>query len=394
MTEKIKKIRGKRKFMQLWEIQNFSNIILNHHKDYDSNANFKNENLQLLFNYMNGNNIPQGNIFNLIKTKTKKININDLNEFVDNYQKQNMNFYRGFNFYISKNKFASDYEKNPTIQYGGGEFTTNLKSFDPSLNYSYIIKYYKIDNKDKTHKNRKEIVITSDGSDPSYNKICISLSYESKNKLDIVSLSSESKCYTIKDENNNEITNQRLNSGTVMMYIIISFAKKHKFKSITLLDKAESVCVACSHSGRQSDTQKELIKYNMAYVGTLCDGHPWYYKFGFNYINIHEHDKVFNNKNKLLQIKTSDFSFEQIMTCFMKTCVDFKKYDYFTDIGFIHDLNKFPQIYTETKDKCIVEFFKLMREKCCSIMSIMALPFFYLIQLELYCEREMILYLE
>ncbi len=380
MTEKIK---DEHKILKLWQIQNFSNIILNHHKEYDSNTNFKNENLQLLFNYMNNNKIQQGLIFDLVKTKIKKIDVNDLNNFISNNQEQTMNFYRGFNFYISKNKFASEYEKNPTIQYGGGEFTTNLKSFDPSLNYLYTIKYYKTNSNNEINK-RKEIVITSEGSDHNYNKLCISLSYESKDKLDVVSLSSESKCYTIKDENGNEITNQRLNSGTIMMYIIMSYAKRHKFKSITLLDKAEFTC----------NTQKEPIKYNMAYVGTLCDGHPWYYKFGFKYKSINDHNKVFNNKNKLLTIKTSDFPFEQIMSIFMKTCIDFEKYGYFTDIGFIHDLNKFPQIYAEAKDKNIMEFFKLMREKCCIIMSIMALPFFYLMQLEIYAEREMILYLE
>lgn len=144
MTEKIK---DKHKILKLWQIQNFSNIILNHHKEYDSNTNFKNENLlqsfasltseacdrlgnrpdkfalrakQLLFNYMDNNKIPQGLIFNLVKTKIKKIDVNDLNEFISNNQDQTMNFYRGFNFYVSKNKFASEYEKNPTIQYGGG----------------------------------------------------------------------------------------------------------------------------------------------------------------------------------------------------------------------------------------------------------------------------------
>jgi hypothetical protein len=324
---------------RLSDIDNFANIILNHNKD----PNFKNKNLHYLYRYMYNNKINGNHIYSLIKTKEKNININNIKQIHQIYQTQ---------------------------QFGGSTFTTDLSSFDPNLNYKYTIKYYK-----STGNNKKEIIVESVQTEQSTNYTdCISVAYENKDKLDIVTLKSAKTCYTITDTNNNIVTNQRNNSGTIMMYIILSYAKKHKFKSITLLDKAEYIC----------ETEKEKIKYNMSYVGTLCDGQPWYYKFGFKYQNIYEHNKVINNKNKLLEIKTSNYSFEEIMTLFMKTCIELNKYNYFTDKEFIHDLNRFPQVYVETKDKCIMEFFKLMREKCCSILAVMELSFFYLLNLEIY----------
>jgi hypothetical protein len=144
---------------------------------------------------------------------------------------------------------------------------------------------------------------------------------------------------------------------------------------VKLIDKAEYTC-ACNLSTEDAgDTQKEPLKYQLAFVHTLTDGYPWHR----------------NNKKKLEQIKTSDYPFEIFMNIFMKYCIKTNKYKYFNNKEIIHDLNRFIEAYTNNKNKCITEFFTEATMKSCSIISIIYSDIYRLLNLETYYHPEMII---
>lgn len=128
---------------------------------------------------------------------------------------------------------------------GGNTFITNIDKF------TYTIKYLKSNENDK-----RIIIIDSDQIEGN----CITLKYNKGSSiLEIVAINSLLKCYST----NNELDIDA-KSGSIMMKIIINFAKHYKFKSIILDDVSTYKC----------DTEKKNIYYNLSRVHTLCYGQP------------------------------------------------------------------------------------------------------------------------
>jgi hypothetical protein len=248
---------------------------------------------------------------------------------------------------------------NNDVQFGGDSFKTTIGEF------IYEIDYY------KTKENNKRFIFIDSKS---VEGNCITLSYESKDILNIVAINSLSKCYLSTEKLDLDNKN-----GTIMMNIIINFAKKYKFKSIILDDRSTYYC----------ETEKKKIMYNLSYVHTLSSGEPWYYKFGFRYISSHQ--RVEYNKKILNQLHLIDFPLEFFMKIIMNNVIQTSKYSYFEDKETINDLYRFVDLYCLNKDKSLMDFFSVVSKNSCIIMSLLANDIFDKLNLKHYVDTKMIL---
>ena len=167
-----------------------------------------------------------------------------------------------------------------------GTFKTKINE------YKYDINYYDIVESNKT------IIIFGYDSDP--DKYCISVKIDKSEPeiLTIITVESLNQCYKTNDKSDLE-----RKKGSVLMQIIIKWAIQHNYKKIYLDDVSTYKC----------DTEFQTIYYDMKHVHTLTDGYPWYYKFGFRFVNKLDKSKVKSNYEKLKSIKTSDIKFTEII---------------------------------------------------------------------------------
>jgi len=95
---------------------------------------------------------------------------------------------------------------------------------------------------------------------------CAQLSYISKsNIINIESLNGLKSCIQLKNNKLKKVNKQ----GTMLVYAIINWSKKKKFKKITLKDISRVKC----------DESKLQLSYSLYVVHTLQYGYPWTISF-------------------------------------------------------------------------------------------------------------------
>ena len=238
-----------------------------------------------------------------------------------------------------------------------GIFKTKLN------NHKYEINFYDIKETDKT------IIMFNYSSD--LDNYCISAKVEKNNPdiLTIITLESLPNCYQTSDK-----TDLERKKGSILMQIIIKWAKQNNYKKIYLDDTSTYKC----------STQFQTIYYDLKHVHTLTDGYPWYYKFGFRFVNLKDNEKVKINYNKLKLIKTSDIKFVDIIKCIAKYTIDDNKYKYFNDKETIINLYNLTDLYETNYNENIMKFFKNVSKESCIMMSLLWNYIFNLLKLNKY----------
>ena len=268
------------------------------------------------------------------------------------------------NFFATNNnipKLKNDIILNKTYN---GIFKTKINE------YKYEINYYDVIESNKT------IIIFGYESDP--DKYCISVKIDRTEPdiLTIITIESLNQCYKTDDKFDIE-----RKKGSVLIQIIIKWAKINNYKKIYLDDISTYKC----------DTEFQTIYYDMKHVHTLIDGYPWYYKFGFKFINKIDKSKVKSNYNKLKLIKTSDIKFTEIIVAITKYTIDDSKYKYFSDKETILNLYSLTTLYESYYDSNIMDFFKEISRKSCIMMSLLWNYIFPILHLEKYETNKMVL---
>ena len=254
------------------------------------------------------------------------------------------------------------------------EFVLSMKYngiFKTKINdHKYEINYYDIVESNKT------IIMFGYDSDP--DKYCISLKVDKSEPdiLHIISVESLEQCY--KSTNKSDFNKKK---GSVLMQIIIKWAKENNYKKIYLDDISTYKC----------DTENQTIYYDMKHVHTLTDGYPWYYKFGFKFVNKLDRIRTKENYNKLKLIKTSDISFVNIIRCITKYTIDDSKYKYFSDKETIINLHNLTSLYEKHYESNIMLFFKKVSYESCIMMSLLWNYVYELLGLDKYQTQTMVL---
>jgi len=229
--------------------------------------------------------------------------------------------------------------------------------------HKYEINYYDIVESNKT------IIMFGYSSDP--DKYCISVKIDNLEPeiLTIITVESLSQCYLSDDKLDIE-----KKKGSILMQIIKKWAEDNKYKKILLDDVSTYRC----------DTENQTIYYDMKHVHTLTDGYPWYYKFGFKFINKVDRSKVKSNYARLKSINTSYIKFTKIIECITKYTIDDSKYKYFADKETILNLYSLSTLYDKYYDSNIMIFFKEVSKQSCIMMSLLWNYIFPLLKLEKY----------
>lgn len=140
-----------------------------------------------------------------------------------------------------------------------------------------------------------------------------------------------------------------------LMKIAIEICKQSKIKTIYLTDRAYYSC----KSYYSCDSKHTL---NLKYANTLTSGQPYYYKYGFKFVNEDDHLKVKLNRKKLDKIKTSDIKINKLVKLI-------KSYENKFEItsGLLNDIVK---LYNENLELNVKVFFSLIKYKYCVLFSL------------------------
>jgi hypothetical protein len=187
---------------------------------------------------------------------------------------------------------------------------------------------------------------------------CASLVINFTDKIaEIADLRSDKTC--IKNKNNDE--NKKIMAS--LMHIIIGISKSSGMKLIRLSDHSYHNCANSKY------------KFNLDIANTITDGEPYYYKYGFIYEDINEHKIVKKNKEKLINLKTKDISFDLLKNIIIKEVKNKQK-----------NINKLIEqvknIYDKYLDDNIMNFFKKLKYSSCVLFSLIHSELILLLKLK------------
>jgi hypothetical protein len=286
------------------------------------------------------------------------------NTFLELTHKYYGDYYYGLNYFrlknfIKDNKINND-EQYKLSQYGGNKYSTIINDIE------FTIDYFINDNED-----HKIIFIYDKNNTNISNRNCAQLYFSNNDELKIVVLNTPRKCLKFK----NELVDDKLKYGEIMIKLIINYAKQNNFKIITLDDDSKFYCI---------DSLYEL-SYELRHVNILTTGYPWYYKFGFKYINKDDHNKVKSNKKKLDKLLTKDLPFEILLSLILETINDNNLYNLLGDNrkSANKTLIKISKLYMQKKDSQIYDFFYIFSRSYCDIISKIYRELFEILNLEL-----------
>ena len=182
-------------------------------------------------------------------------------------------------------------------------------------------------------------------------KHCALLSYSDNQILNILLIKTNSDC--IRSNNQKQIEK----CGSILLKIIIQFAKTNGFRKIVLEDGSNFYCKD------EHNMYFDLIKGK-----TLTDGVSFYIKYGFKYLD--EDDNIIYMKNKSIMdnLKTSDINIEQFIRLIFRKLIPV--YKIYTNKDFIADINLILESHLELIDKPLYEFIKRVSYNCCIIFSL------------------------
>jgi hypothetical protein len=202
------------------------------------------------------------------------------------------------------------------------------------------------------------------------------LSYQNKDNIYVKIMAYSYDCIKIDNRHKDDIFN-----GTILIKMIIKFAKTYEFKNIILDDKSYYTC------NRNINSK---IVYQMKYVHTLTKGIPYYSKFGFVFNDNKNQEKLEFNKNRITNMKIEDISLDSLIHMIVKIIVH-KSYQKIYDYDFIQDI----YLIIESYDKytVLMDFFNYITYNHCHIMAMIYLELFESLGLKTYNSDEMILVL-
>lgn len=181
-------------------------------------------------------------------------------------------------------------------EYKEDDISYNVEIYEPEYSEDeYIVKYIYI------YKTETDI------SEP----YCCVLTYYNNDTIKIDIIETPVKCIKINEINkckSKELITNKYKYGDILMKLIIKFAKERGFKEIILEDRSIFNCL---------DTNYKL-KYSLKNVHILTTGYPWYYKYGFKFVDKEIHNYVKKNNKIIKQINTKDISFKKFIKLIKK----------------------------------------------------------------------------
>jgi hypothetical protein len=292
------------------------------------------------------------NLFGIFRKHFGNKKFYDNLQYITQYANNN-NLPKSSNNYILSNTY-------------GGNFKTKIN------NHKYEVNVYDV--KDIG----KKIVMFNYSSKSDPDNYCVSLKIDDSEPtiLHIITIESVKQCYKTDDQNDFE-----KKKGSIMMQIVIKWAKTNNYKEIYLDDTSTYRC----------DTEQKKIYYDMKHVHTLTSGYPWYYKFGFKFVNLNDANSVKQNYDKLKNVKTSDITFQQIIKCITLNTITNNKYKHFSDKETIINLHNLTQLYDKHLNDNIMIFFNEVTRNACIMMSLMTSEIFETLKLQEYKTTSMYL---
>jgi hypothetical protein len=246
------------------------------------------------------------------------------------------------------------------IQSGG--YNYEYKENDISYNVEIYENEYNKSDSDYEYIN-KYIYIYKTILDPNSSYCCL-LSYYNNDILHIDVLETPVKCIKINMMNNyisRDLINTKYKYGDIMMKIIIKIAKEKGFKQIRLEDKSMFNCL----------DSKNKLKYSLKNVHILTHGYPWYYKYGFKFIDKDYHKAVKFNYNTIIKLKTKDIIFDKFIKLIEKKITNSKEI-YINDSIIFNDIiiDDIKLIYNNHSDDNICKFFDEFTHEHCELMTL------------------------
>jgi hypothetical protein len=212
---------------------------------------------------------------------------------------------------------------------------------------------------------------------------CALLTYISKSDvINIESLNGLKSCINLKSDKLNDAYKQE----TMLVYAIIDWSKKKKFKKITLNDIARVKC----------DDSKLQLTYSLFKVHTLQYGYPWYWKFGFRYISNINNKYIKKNIKIMDDLMTEQMPFEKIINILLTKIINenYIKNKIIEPDNFILKIKLLTDIYNKHMNNKAYEFFKEITLKFCEFMVFIDEDIFKSLKLHLtnnYDKMELIL---
>jgi hypothetical protein len=279
--------------------------------------------------------------------------------------KQRLYFYECYDRHFFRSHHIGMMSKFKLIQSGG----YNYEYKEDNITYNVELYENEYDKTDSDYEYINKYIYVYK-SVPDIKAPCCVLSYYDNKTLHIDVLETPVKCIKINEinqEQSKELINTKYKYGDIMMKIIIKIAKERGFKNIKLEDKSTFNCL--------DSTNK--LKYSLKNVHILTRGYPWYYKYGFKFMDKDTHNDVIDNNTKIMNMKTSDIIFDKFIK-FIKKSIDSSIEIYKdTPINFNqYVIDDIKQIYENNQNNNISMFFNEFTLKHCDLMSLIYIRLF------------------
>jgi hypothetical protein len=282
------------------------------------------------------------------------------------YKKNNIDIH---DEYIKSDLTDNNHNSN-TIQkqIGGDTFIKKIKDI------SYTFDYYKSKSEDNFNNaiiiKRDSTTEQSNNDEYSQTKHCALLLYNNKEILKLAFLNMHSDCYKSigKDK-----------SGSILLKLIINFAREQGFKKIILSDQSLFNCKDNEYG----------VRYEIKYLHTLTHGYSWYSKYGFKFIGKEEQEIFIHNKTILDKIKTKDYPLDILIRIIMRKIVDSKIHSIMSNYNYLDSINNIINIYDQLAEKQFYEFMKIITKNYCFIVSFIYKQIYDSLNLKEYPTSEM-----
>lgn len=185
---------------------------------------------------------------------------------------------------------------------------------------------------------------------------CAQLTFTSKSdEIYVESINGLKGCVKTNLKNIKNIDKQ----GTMIMYAIIDYAKKYKFKRIKLDDISKIYC----------KNGKTKLSFSLYIAHTLMYGYSWYCKFNFKYLLESNNQIIKKNKKLMDTLMTKDIAFDVIIKLITNYIITERAIMLFDFTDFINDIDKLTDIYRLNYNNKAYDFFKDFTRECCNLFS-------------------------
>jgi hypothetical protein len=147
--------------------------------------------------------------------------------------------------------------------------------------------------------------------------------------------------------------------GTTMMEIMMEWCRMRGVTKIYLDDESTYTCLL-------KDKNDILPAINLSKAHTMTHGYPWYYNFGFRFVDSKEEKTTAYNKELYNRLHTKDVDKESIQSV-VRMVLD--KHLVGSRESKNTEFDAVVQLYDENKDKLFGEFIKALQTKHCRIFA-------------------------